>query len=180
MSNVRITAIGEDALVVEVLLGDQTRKWRDIEVGESADLSVGGNFTVSVDVATSPKVAVKRGDPSAFITPNDEPAAETPWVTGKDEDLPVGVDVLPEDGKAVFGDVGENIENLGVGADVEEAEPEQSGAEVPGGETQEEAQAEVVKTLEADSPLEVGSFSDLPNPFEDEEEAEDEDSKAQA
>ena len=69
MSNVRITAIGDEALSVEVLLGDQNRAWRDLEAGESADLAVGGNQTLRVGPA--------RDVPSTFITPDDEPAVGT-------------------------------------------------------------------------------------------------------
>ncbi len=133
MSNVRITATGDEDLSVEVLLGNANRAWHDLEAGDSVDLAVGGNQTLSVGPA--------RKAPSTFITPDDEPAVETPWVTGREGDLPVGVDVLSE-------------------AEVDVI------ATVPG---EAEAEAEVVNTLEADSPLKVGSISDLPSAFDSEE-----------
>lgn len=175
MSNVRITATGDEALSVEVLLGDANRGWHDLEAGDSVDLAVGGNQTLSIGPA--------REAPSIFVTPDDEPAVETPWVTGKEGDLPVGVDVLAESPPdAAADDVkvegGSEAEAVTIGA-----EDVGSMAELFGGagvEAEADAEAEVVKTLEADSPLEVGSIADLPSAFDSEEEAEDKDSEAQA
>ena len=201
MSNVRITATGDEALSVEIMLGDQNRAWRDIEAGESADMAIGGNQTLVIGPA--------RDVPSTFITPDNEPAVETPWVTGKEEegaDIPVGVDVTAED------DGRETPAEAPVAAAEEEAEPLEDakdyeaqsigagevgdigalfgGAEASEAEPEKEAESEasVVSTLEADSPLEVGSLSDLPSPFDtdaesaesDAEEAEDKGSEAQA
>ena len=180
MSNVRITAIGDEALSVEVLLGDQNRAWRNLEAGESADLAVGGNQTLRVGPA--------RDVPSTFITPDDEPAVETPWVTGEeDADLPVGVDVTAEDDGREAQSIGPgDIGDMGALFGGIEAKVEEAAAEA--GEAEAEAEASVVSTLEADSPLEVGSLSDLPSPFDtdeksaegDAEEAEDTGEEAQA
>lgn len=202
MSNVRITATGDEALSVEVLLGDQNRAWRDLEAGESADLAVGGNQTLRVGPA--------REAPSVFVTPDDEPAGTTPWVTGDDgADVPIGVDVQAEDegrdviatvpGEAEVGavnteddpapefEVGAAGEAQVIGAgDVGDIAPLFGGDEV-GGEAA--AETSVINDLKADSPLEVGSLSDLPSPFDVDsgestegviEEAEDTDEKAQA
>ncbi|KKL10412.1 hypothetical protein LCGC14_2556080 [marine sediment metagenome] len=207
MSNVRITAIGDEALSVEVLLGDQNRAWRDLEAGESADLAVGGNQTLRVGPARDvPSTFITPDDepavetpwvtddegagdvPSTFITPDDEPAVETPWVTGEeDADLPVGVDVTAEDDGRETQSIGPgDIGEMGVLFGGIEAKVEEAAAEA--GEAEAEAEASVVSTLEADSPLEVGSLSDLPSPFDtdeksakwDAEEAEDTGEEAQA
>lgn len=187
MSNVRITATGDEALSVEVLLGDANRAWHDLEAGDSVDLAVGGNQTLSIGPA--------RENPSIFVTPDDEPAVETPWVEGENLDLPVGVDVLSEAEVDVIASVPGDAEVAGVetesagdaGAEAVSVAAEDVGSldELFGGagvaaEAEAEAEAEVVKTLETDAPLQVGSIADLPSAFDSEEEAEDKDSEAQA
>jgi hypothetical protein len=198
MSSVRITATGDEALSVEVLLGDNSRGWHDIEPGESKDLSVGGNQTLSVNLAASAKVAVKRQEQGLQTDPFID-APEKPFITPEADELPVGVDVTAEDeGREAQSEAGQ----AEVGAvNVEDEAPDETPTETqsigPGdvgdigalfggvdeSEEAEEAEneASVISTLEADSPLEVGSLSDLPSPFDTEEEAEDTgDEKAQA
>lgn len=206
MSTVRITATGDEALSVEVLLGDQTRGWHDIEAGESKDLTVGANQTLSVDVVTSPKVTVKRQEQGVQSEPFID-AEPKPWITGDDgADVPVGVDVQAEDeGREAPAEVSAEAEDGRVGADIEEAEEAPADATVeaesigPGDvgdidelfasggpeaepeQSEDAAESSVINTLEVDSPLEVGSLSDLPSPFDTEEEAEDTgDEEAQA
>ncbi|KKL86575.1 hypothetical protein LCGC14_1943390 [marine sediment metagenome] len=193
-AQVRITATGDLGLSIELMLGDENRAWRDLEPGESVDLGVGGNQTLVIDLPREPA--------TPFITPTDEPAEEAPWVTGKEEDLPVGVDVLASEAgrspdlvgaEAPVAAAGEEAEPL---EDAKDSEAQSIGAGEVGdigalfGEGEAEAESSVIKTLEADSPLEVGSLSDLPSPFDtddgesadgDAEEAEDTgDEKAQA
>ncbi|KKM84039.1 hypothetical protein LCGC14_1303320 [marine sediment metagenome] len=199
MSSVRITATGDEALSVEVLLGDNSRGWHNIAAGESKDLSVGANQTLSVDVATSPKVAVKRQEQGLqvdpFITP--EGAEPKPWITGDDgADVPVGVDVQAEDeGREAPAEVSAKAEDGRVGAAIEEAEPLEDAKDYEaqsigagevgdigalfGGTEDPEAESKdsVVSTLEADSPLEVGSLSDLPSPFDTDAESADGDAE---
>jgi len=175
MSNVRITATGDEDLSVEVLLGDANRAWRDLDAGDSVDLAVGGNQTL--------KIGLAREAPSVFITPDDEPAVETPFVEGQDE-LPVGVDVLGQDQPVPPTDdesdpvADEDTPPLFATADAEiEATPEREQFVIGAGEVGSVKDIGIINDLEADSPLEVGSISDLPNPFDTEgdvKEAEDE------
>ena len=88
MSNVRIENTGDEILSVEVLLGTANRAWHSIAPGDSVDLAVGGNQKLLIGPA--------REEPTAFVTPDDEPAVETAFVEGQDE-MPLGVDVLSKD-----------------------------------------------------------------------------------
>lgn len=172
MSTVRITATGDDGLSVEVLLGNANRAYHDLEAGDSVDLAVGGNQTLVIDLP--------REAPSIFVTPDDEPAVETSFIEGQDE-LPVGVDVLsaaevdviatvpaeeggeknPEASADQDQSQGEAREAVSIGAgDVGSMEDLFGGSEAQG-------EAEVIKELKADSPLETGSIADLPNPFDE-------------
>lgn len=157
MSNVQITAVGE-GLSVEIMLGDANRGWRDIEEGETVDMAVGGNQFLRIGIAREPA--------TPFITPDDEPTVTTPFAVGAD-DLPIGVDVLGD------GDVQAEAEPLEDAKDYEKFE-------VGAGDVGDVEDLGIIKNLESDSPLEVGALSDLPSPFDTEEEAEDTDSEAQA
>ena len=163
MSTVRITATGDDGLSVEVLLGNANRAWHDLEAGDEIDLAVGGNQTLVINLP--------REAPSIFVTPDDEPAVETPFIEGQ-SDLPVGVDVLSQAEVDVIATVPAEDDKR----DPEAGEAREAvtiGAEDIGdlgallGASDVAAETEVIKDLEADSPLEVGSIADLPNPFDE-------------
>ena len=178
--NVRIEAIGNESLSVEVLLGTANRAWHNIAAGDSVELAVGGNQKLLVGPA--------REEPTAFVAPDDEPAVETAFIEGQDE-MPIGVDVLSKDkvdglcGPAEVagtekGDPAkdevepvEDAANYSLPSD--DAEEVKIGAEDVGvmpdlfANSEVAAEVEIVKDLEADSPLEVGSIADLPNPFDD-------------
>ena len=98
MSNVRISAIGDAGIEVEVLLGVTSRGKHLVNSGDSVDLTVGGNQRLvtkeSDKAASTAKAEIPVG---ADVT--DEPAAETEE-TG----------VLAKLGSALFSDAEANAE----------------------------------------------------------------------
>jgi len=105
MSNVRIEAIGEVGLRVEIVLGANIRDTHEVNAGETVDLTVGGNQKLVIDESAV--------------------AAPTAKASDADQDVPVGVDVT--DQAPVTGEGGKTLANLGAalfGGDNKDFDPE--------------------------------------------------------
>lgn len=74
MSNVRVEAVGSCGLVVDVVLGANTRASHAVNAGEAVVLTVGGGQRLSIS----------------------ESAGEAAPTAGAEGDVPTGVDVQPE------------------------------------------------------------------------------------
>lgn len=75
MSNVTVTASGDEGLEVDVVLGANLRKTHEVPAGESVDLAVGGGQVLSVRAASNvaPTADVPEGvDVSDDVVPGGD------------------------------------------------------------------------------------------------------------
>jgi len=97
MSNVRITATGDEGIEVEVLLGVTSRGKHLVNSGDSIDLTVGGNQRLvtkqSDKAASTAKAAIAVG---ADVSSEPEPAADENGKEGFFSDFFSNAEVDPE------------------------------------------------------------------------------------